>query len=294
MATFQYATEGGLKTFEAPDSGTAQRLMPSDALKDSGVQQLQEPAVISSDTIRSKVIPENDEKLDAMSNKGTSVGKDGNVYYADNSMVPAPEGATYNEKTGFYEYAGKSYGVSDFYDSDDEDYKAIQSLLEPLKASLDRSTLGQVGAIEQQYDMLRSEQREINKRAEQARSRSLLLGGSSRYAPLASASTMQAQMNFGLRQIQKIDAQENMAIAQARAAQEEGNFKLLDKALGMAESARKEKQSAAAEMMKQIQEANEKLAERRGLIERDESVADLMAQGITNPAEIIKHKKANG
>lgn len=251
-----------------------------------------EPAVISSQSI-DEDIAKGKTKLTEMSNKGTTVGNDGNSYYADNSLVPAPEGSTFNQDTKKYEGSGSSYGVAEFYgdnqdDAGDADYQAIKSMFEPLKAQLDANTLAQVTTIQQQFESLKRQQTEFNRRAETARSRALLLGGSSRYAPLDAAGTMMAQTSYGLQQIQDLDAKENMAIAQARSAQQSGNMELMMKAIDMAESTRKEKQDRAAKVMDGIQKANDKMREIRIKATRDEAVAGLITQGVTDPKQLIE------
>lgn len=253
-----------------------------------------EPSVISSDNI-DKLNQDNKNKLATMSQKGTTVGADGSVYDATGSMVPAPAGAIYNDKTGTYDAGGQQYGVADFYEDDpDGDWKAIQNLFAPLRASLDSSTLASVNAIHQQYESLRANQKAYNDAAEKGRSRALQLGGSSRYAPLSAGSNTLSQVSYGLRQIADLDAKENMATAQAKQAQEDGNFRLLNQALGMAETVRKEKQAAAQKVMSDLQEASQKTQEAHQAAMRDEAIADVMASGITKNADILKALNAQG
>lgn len=256
------------KKFTLNPSGTSYSEAPS------------EPAVISSSTI-DDLIATGKTKLNDLSQKGTTVGGDGIGYYANGDVIPdEPD-----------EDSGKKYSISEFYGQDDgtpdENYLAIQSMFAPLKAALDENTLSQVNVIQQQFESLRKQQLEFNRRAETARSRSLLLGGSSRYAPLAASGTMLAQTEYGLQQIQDLNAKEDMAIAQAKAAQADGNMRLMMSALDMAETTRKEKQASAAKVMETIQKANDKMREARYQASRDEAIAGLVTQGITDPEQMI-------
>lgn len=248
-----------------------------------------EPAVISSTQIDDH-IADTKTKLATFSNKGTTVGADGNAYYADKSMVPAPQDATYNDTTGQYEYEGSKYGVKDFYQDDpDGDWAAVQGLFAPLKANLDANTLAQVSGIHSQFDALRAEQAQYNKQAEQVRAQALLLGGASRYAPLAASSTMTAQVSYGLKKIQDLDNQENEAIAKANQAQQDGDMKLMSDAFTMAEGVRKEKQTEATKIADQLRTANQKLREQNLQSSRDSAIADLVSQGISDPAQVLNY-----
>lgn len=290
-AVFQAAKAGGDTTGQAN-----QVIKEANNAGRTGVvtQPATEPAVISSTTI-DDLNTENKGKLQSLSKKGTTVGADGNVYDAGGSMVAAPDGSVYNDKSGGWDYNGKSYGVSEFYNEDpDGDWAAVQKLFAPLKQSLDASTLASVNAIHQQYDALKADQTAYNQTAENARSRVLLLGGSSRYAPLAAGSNMLSQTSYGLRQIADLDAKENMAIAQAQEAERNGDAELLQSALGMAEGIRKDKQAKAAEVMQGIQDASAKMQATHQQAMRDEAVADIVASGVTDPGQILKSLNAQG
>lgn len=271
----------------APATVDSKALPPAPAQ----VPKATEPAVISSDSAAQR-ITDAKTKLTDMSQKGTTMDVNGNTVYADNSAVPAPEGATYNTTTGKYEGTdGKNYGVAEFYGQNDgtadDDYTAVQSLFAPLKANLDANTLSQVNNIQQQFESLKAKQTQFNQNAEQGRARALLLGGTSRYAPLAASGIMLSQTSYGLQQIQDLDAKENAAIAQAYTAQADGDMKLMTQALTMAEGIRKDKQTAAAKVMSDLQTANEKLTEQRAAASRDNAIADVVAGGITDPAQIL-------
>lgn len=249
----------------------------------------EEPAVLSSEGAQEKV-DDAHTKLANMSKKGTTMdATTGNSLFADGSLVPAPQGSTYDEGSGQYQYNGKTYGAAQFYDDSnpDEDYTAIQKLFTPLKESLDADTLASVNAIEQQFNSYRTMTDDINRRAEQSRSRSLSLGGTTRYAPFTATGLSMNEASLGLSRIQSLDARENMALAQAKSAQTEGNFKIMTQALSMAEDVRKEKQTQAMKVMDSISKANDDLVTKRKQLQLDEAVADLMTQGVTDPAKML-------
>lgn len=249
-----------------------------------------EPTVISSSTITDKVIPDLQKKADAYSQKGTYVGQDGATYYSDNSAVPAPTNAEYDPTTKLWKDNSGSYvGAPQLVNNEDEDpaIGQINELLAGLKMSLDSSTFSQINAVHQQFDMLRQQQQEANARADKTRTTLNIKSGAARYAPLDAAGTALAQTSYGLRQIQKLDADENSAIAQVRAAQQSGNFQLMSKAMDVVEATRKAKQDAAQKVADQLSAANAKMLEARTKASRDEAIADLVGQGITDPAKLL-------
>lgn len=255
-----------------------------------------EPAVITSTTISDKVIPDAQKKVADLAKKGSFLGPDNQPYYADGSAVGGPEGSTFDPATGKYKPTDTtSYDAASFYgneatgDKGDAAWQAVQAQFAPLKSQLDADTLALVNSIHDQFNALRAQQQQFNKGAEAVRSRGLFTSGTTRYAPADAQGVMLAQTSYGLQQIANLDAQENTAIANAQAAARSDNMELMTKALGMAEDARKEKQTAATKILDQINTANQKLAEQKKQSSRDEAIAGIASQGITDPKQILNY-----
>lgn len=249
-----------------------------------------EPAVLSSTTISDKVIPDNNAKLDTFAKKGTYQGGDGNVYYSDGSMVPAPTDAEFSN--GQWQSGGKSYGSAPQYLPDTDtnpDLAKTNEILAGLKSSLDSSTLGTINSIQQQHDILVRNQQDANTRADKSVMRTLLRGGTARNAPLDKSGVVLASTSFGLEKIAKLDADENAAIAAARQAQTEGNYRIMDKALSTIDDIRKTKAAAASKLADTLSKANEDAQTKRMQASRDEAIAGLVAQGVTDPATILEY-----
>lgn len=246
-----------------------------------------EPTVLSSSNITEKVIPDLTKRADSLANKGTYVGQDGNMYYSDNSLVPAPVDAEFAE--GKWNSNGSSYGAAPQYvnnDDNDPDLARTNELFSAMKSSLDSTTLASVNAVQQQFDILKANQRDANTRQEKAGARLSLIGGTSRYAPLDAAGVALARTSFGLQQIAKLDADENAAVAQLRQAQQSGNFQLMEKALGVAENIRQEKQKAAADLAASISKANAETAKAKEAAVQSDQIAQVLASGVTDAAKV--------
>lgn len=255
------------------------------------VQIAKEPTVISSSNISDNVIPNLTKTADALSTKGTYVDTTGALRYSDGSAVPAPVDAEFDPNTNQWKDASGSYSTApQFVDNPDNDPDVAQTnaLFASMKANLDSTTLQQVNAIQQQYDMLRASQQDVNNRADSARTTLNLKAGTTQFAPLDAAGTALAQTSFGLQQIAKLDADENNAIAQVRAAQQSGNFELMSKALDTVQAARTAKQAAAQKVNDQLSAANAAVIKNKQQVAQDNAVGQLISQGVTNPADVLK------
>lgn len=256
-----------------------------------------EPTVVSSSNITDNVIPDLHKQADAISQKGTYVGQDGKTYYSDGSAVPAPTDAEYDPKTGSWTSNGTTYSAAPQYvdnPDNDPDVAKTNELFDSLKSSLDSNTLTQVNAIQQQYDMLKNAQQDANNRANSARTTLNLRTGTTQFAPLDAAGTALAQTSYGLQQIAKLDADENSAIAQVKAAQQSGNFQLMQQALNTAQAARTAKQAAAQKVQDQLSAANDAVLKQQQQSAQDDAVAQLVSQGISDPSEVLKQLTTAG
>lgn len=242
-----------------------------------------EPTTLYSGNIQEKVIPDLNSRLAALGPRQTYTDLGGFLRYSDDrGLVEAPVDATPNEQ-GSWESGGNVYGTGPAFSGDEKQDALIGAMMK----NLDANTRQVISSITQNANVLRQKQERINAAAEAGTEQALLLGGSSRYAPLSSGGTMQVQQSYGLEQIAGIDAREQAAIAKARQAQQDGNFKLMGEALSTAESMRKEKQEVAQKLAEKQSEELKKLREREIQSSRDNAVAGLVAQGITDPTRIM-------
>lgn len=257
-------------------------------------QPATEPAVVSSSTIPD-TIAKNTQTLKDLSSKGTYVGQDGNLYHSDGSLVPAPAFAE-TGPNNTWNAGGQQYGAEPNYtggDESDPDTKQINDLLAGLKQSLDSSTKSQVDTIEQQHALLTGQQQDANTRAGASRQSALLASGS-RYTPFDASGTMLAQTSYGLQAIAALDAQENAAISAAKKAQNDGDQQIADKAIGYVQQLRTQKQAAAQKLIDSQSTALQAQQKQQQQSIRDTGIADLVTQGMTDPAQILSTLNANG
>ncbi len=170
------------------------------------------------------------------------------------------------DTTGAFDDEGNVIGGTRIPTAEEEEedtfYKDQQSLIDQMKSTLDAVTKRQIDSIESLFNLRREQQREINLKAQAAIEQSLFLGGSARYAPISTAGIVRQRETAGLRAISELDVQEKSLINSALSAQAQGNFRLLEKELGLAKEKRAEKQAKTKELNDQIIANNKELRER--------------------------------
>lgn len=199
-----------------------------------------------------------------------------------NALIGLPTAQTQTERQGTEsDFWSESGGTK--YSED----PAQNSLLTSMRQTVDEQTGQMLDAISEQFNVRRQQQENANKGAENTRSRALLLSGASRYAPLTAIGLNHAQESYGLSQIADLDAQERMEIAKAKQYQMNKQYDLMDKALTNAETRRKEKQAEATKLADKLAEENKKVRDAEIRASRDSAIADLVQQGITDPATVL-------
>lgn len=258
-----------------------------------------EPTVLASGNINDTVIPNNNNTLANLSNKG-QYSQDGVVYNSDGTLAPAaevttpaqtpviPDGASDNGN-GTYTLNGMTYD-----NAPDPETEAINKNIQALQGQLDGTTKASVDAIGQQYAQLIAAQTDINNRAASSRNAALLTGGTSRYAPDTASGIMQTQLSYGLQQIAKLDSDENTAIAAARQAQETGDSQLADKLISDAQTIRTNKQTVANQLNDALSKANADALTTQQQSNIDNAIAGQVQNGVTDPAAILQALTAAG
>lgn len=264
----------------------------------AGGGMIDPPTTLSNTNIIENVKPDLTKRIEDFSKTGSYTDTEGTKRYADETPVPdAPQKTTlYNPVTGATQELDNTNDKSTIKSLQDQGWevgqedvysKSTRELIDSMKNSLDASTKRTIDNIEQQFNVRKQQLAEINRRQEEGVKQSLNIGGSSRYAQVSSQGVVSTQETAGLMAISELDAQEKDLINQAKAAQDSGNFQLLEKQLNMAESKRQEKQKAAADLSQKIAEQNKKIKDQMIQASRDGAVSDLISQGVTDPSQLL-------
>jgi len=240
-----------------------------------------EPTVISDVNIRDKVIPDIKKRTDSLAETGQFFDNLGNKHNADGSI--ADDNTTEDPR---------QKQVDELQQSADDDSQMVMSTLDKLMKQTDTNTASQVRSIKNQYDVRRQQIEEINRREGLATDTALLLGGSSRYTSSGTGISA-AFERAGIMELATVDAQEQAAISEVKAAQADQNYKLASEKLEYAEQLRKEKIEKATEIANTIAEENKAMTEAMQKQSREYAITDLFMQGITDPAEILAYTDGN-
>ncbi len=236
-----------------------------------------EPTVISDTTIRDKVIPEINSKINRYAETGQYYDANGNKFNANGSVA---------DDNGTDTTDPRQKQIDDLKDSASDDDATINNTLDHLMKQTDRDTASQISAIKNQYDVRKTALGEINRRNEAATDSALLLGGSSRYTT-SSNDISGAQRTAGVMALAQLDAQEQSAIAEAKNAKSEKNYKIASLKLQRVEDLRKEKIAQATKLADELAKENNTMRENMIKQSREHSIAGLFSQGITDPAQIL-------
>lgn len=216
--------------------------------------------------------------LNNYSQKGVQTDAAGTPRYADGSFVP--------EQTTEA-------------DTSDED-SSINTLLDNMKASTDATAANQISNIQAQFGIRKQQQQDSNMRQEKKVQNALLMGGatgqgsSAQYAPISSEGIISAQESYGVQQLAQLDTQENSLIAEAKAAQDAGNYKVMEDKLALVKEKRAKKVAQATKLNDAIMKRNEESRTKAIQASRDSAVSDLYAQGITDVPTMLEYLNNNG
>jgi hypothetical protein len=157
--------------------------------------------------------------------------------------------------------------------------------LNQLKGQMDATGAANIENIKSMYSSYIQDQQKANAGAE-ANTQSLLIRGGSEQTA-SSSGIFHTQVSYGLKQIADLVTKENSATIMAQQAMQDGDFKILDKQLTIAEDARKERQAAAQKVADTISTAKVQQF-------KDTTIGGILSQGISSPTAILAHLKDAG
>lgn len=254
--------------------------------------------VVTDANIRENVIPETINKANTLIGPGAgaaNLGKDP-IYDENGNQLAVWNN---NKKAYIDSSTGKNYApkkvevdaVAEL--ENDPIYKAELALLDSMKASNDAQTDMYIQAIRGKYNQRNRDLVESQKSSTNATQQALLLGGSARYAPVSSQGILTAKERYDMQTLSDLQAEEEALVMEATGARDAKNYQILGQRLEMLEAKRKEKLEFAKEINKSLAETTKKLREDQANASQEATIADLVAQGITDPAQILDFMNFN-
>jgi hypothetical protein len=167
----------------------------------------------------------------------------------------------------------------------DEDY--VNQTFSNFGQQIDNSTNGLISLYKQLFSGRIKAQEEANRRELEAYKTLNTRLGTSRYAPGVAQGVLTADERVGLDRINKIVLEEASLIAQAEQSRVDKKYSLFVKQRDEIKEIRKEKKAEVEKLLKAAQEEQKKVKEREIQSTRDAVIADLVKQGVKDPAEIM-------
>lgn len=155
-------------------------------------------------------------------------------------------------------------------------------LLQQMQNTNDRQAKESINALQEKFNQRQAQQEQSNASGLAQVKQALNLGGSSRYAPVSSQGIVSAKEAQGIQALSALDAEEQSIIRDIKSAQTQNDYQLIEKKMGILENVRKEKATARAELDKTFQETEMQAS-------RDNAISGLVAQGITDPVQMLDY-----
>jgi hypothetical protein len=239
----------------------------------------------SSDTA-TQYATDNTQKLQTLKDKGLSLGADGLARYSDSSFATAPSDAVQTEN-GTWQSGGVNYAIGPSTTADPE-LTAMNDKINAMKAEFDANSKAGIDLIQKQYNDIIQQQTQENTRAAGAEGQTLLMSGTSRYAPMDANGILNTFVSNGIQKLADLNTKETAAINAAQTAQDNGDMKLMDSQLTLAQKARDDKQAAAKALSDKLTAQNDTLVAKQKQNAIDTAVGTQLSNGVTDPAAIVK------
>lgn len=218
------------------------------------------PTVLSDQNVRDRVIPNLKDRA-------------GNLpVYPDVPEEPEDTQVTVND----------FFGTKPQTEEEDPYTKQIYELFDKMGNTSDMYTRETIRNIRDKYDRLESEQRSSTG-ANLGAVRMALSRAGGRYNPQGSALVTGGVSAQGIKVLADLDSEERQAVAEARQAQLDNDYRLLQEKLDVVKSIRDEKAKAAESVDGELKQAS-----------RDNALAAKVAQGITDPIELLTQLNSEG
>lgn len=245
-----------------------------------------QPTVLSSGNIDTKN-QNNTTTVQNTSPTGQTVDGSGYAHNADGSFASAPSTAT--QVTGedgntYYSNGAIKYATGNV--SDDPAQTRINDQLSGLMASMDAAGATNISNIKDQYNGLIEYQKQVNAGENAAVYTLLARGGSLQTA--SSSGIIHAQISSGIQKIADLVSKENSAIIAAQQAMQDGEYKVLDKQLSIAQNARAERIKAAERVSDNILQAKKDAQAKLDAADKDIKSIIMDASKNNAPADVKK------
>lgn len=206
----------------------------------------------------------------------------------DESQLKDPSTREFLERGGFV--MTKTEGPTVLAGELAETNKKIQKLFDEFNSynvDSDPGFQSIADSIRKKYGALQTQMAETNKGRAGAIQTTGVRGGASRYAGAIQMGIEGEELNQANQRMAELVSQEASVITEARSAYEKGKYGLYNEKIAALEKIRENKTKELVSYNETLSAAQKKFNETVGQASRDSAIADLLGQGITDPAELL-------
>lgn len=133
-------------------------------------------------------------------------------------------------------------------DAVDQQFQSVNTMLDSYSETLDESYQNQVKSLQNLYDSRRESQRQVNEQYMAGTQTSNIVSGRSRYAPQMSNTLLNQAEQRGLEKLSEIDRKERKATREARKANLNQQYEIMNQRIESAQNAQEQKTQMLQDM----------------------------------------------
>jgi hypothetical protein len=170
-----------------------------------------------------------------------------------------------------------------------KDQEEIDKIYEQQVGLVDQSTQAVLDSIKNKYGELAKEQRAANEAAARSAQSFNIRSGISRYTGGTASSIQNSVVSSGIRNLSKLASDEFSLIMQAESARSDKKYQLFAEKRSELKAIRDEKKKTLVELQKEIQKKTDEARKQLIQSSRDDAIAGLLNQGITDPSLVLNY-----
>lgn len=171
----------------------------------------------------------------------------------------------------------------------EKENEEINKVFDTQLGLLDAASNAQMNAIRLEYDQLKQDQKAINERTKKSLQNYGSRTGMSRYTGESFQGILNGAASAGIKQLSKLASDEYKLIAQAESARLEGRYTLFAEKRKELTALRDKRQKTIDKIQEEIRKKREENQKQIKESSRNDAVAGLISQGITDPKDILNY-----
>lgn len=166
-------------------------------------------------------------------------------------------------------------------------YQQEMQLINSIQSNNDATTGAYVNSIQSHYGDLYNQMKQNQASTDAQTQNALLLGGSSRYAPVSSGGILDLKTKANMQDLANLANEENQKVAEVKQAQATQNYQLMEKKLSELDAVRTNKQAQAKAIADNMLTQNKATRDTAIQSQKDNAIASLVTAGTTNTGSIV-------